>query len=140
MPDIVPNDLSSGLEQLGLHVARTVRIWPAGLSSRGWDGEGYSEWLTTEQPCFGIVHDHPVDQYGLSLNNSAETLIKARPAGSPLFVKLPQLPAGIHTLCITTRRGYPRSRRGPSGSRPSRRPRRLERHCAIQRPFFLTRK
>ena len=61
MPETVPNDLSSGLEQLGLHVARTVRIWPAGLSSRGWDGEGYSEWLTTEEPCFGIVHDHPVE-------------------------------------------------------------------------------
>jgi hypothetical protein len=106
MPDTVPNDLSSGLEQLGLHVARTVRIWPAGLSSRGWDGEGYSEWLTTEEPCFGIVHDHPVDQYGLSLNNGVETLIKARPVGSPLFVKLPPLPAGSHTLCITTRRGY----------------------------------
>jgi hypothetical protein len=105
MPDIVQNELSSGLEQLGLHVARTVRIWPAGLSSRGWDGEGYSEWLTTEAPCFGIVHDHPVDQYGLSLNNGAETLIKARPVGSPLFVKLPQLPAGSHTLSITTRRG-----------------------------------
>jgi hypothetical protein len=106
MPDSVPTDISNGLEQLGLHVARTVRIWPAGLSSRDWDGEGYSEWLTTEEPCFGIVHDHPVDQYGLSLNNGTETLIKARHAGSPVFVKISRLAAGRHTLSITARQGY----------------------------------
>jgi hypothetical protein len=106
MPEIVPNEISNGLEELGIQVARTVRIWPAGLSGRSWDGEGYSEWLTTEGPCFGIVHDHPVDQYGLSLNNGAEALIKARPAGSPLFVKISPLPAGSHTLCVRARRGY----------------------------------
>jgi hypothetical protein len=27
--------------------------------ARAWDGEGHTEWLTTESPCFGIVHDHP---------------------------------------------------------------------------------
>jgi hypothetical protein len=106
MPDSVPTDILNGLEQLGLHVARTVRIWPAGLSGRNWDGEGYSEWLTTEEPCFGIVHDHPVDQYGLSLNNGTETLIKARHAGSPLFVKISSLAVGRHTLSITARQGY----------------------------------
>ena len=35
-------------------------VWPAGLPGRGWDGEGRSEWLTTEAPCFGIMHDHPL--------------------------------------------------------------------------------
>jgi hypothetical protein len=106
MPDTVPNEISNGLEQLGMHVARTVRIWPAGLSGRSWDGEGYSEWLTTEEPCFGIVHDHPVDQYGLSLNHGAEILIKARNAGCPVFVKISPLAAGSHTLCVRTRRSY----------------------------------
>lgn len=106
MRETIPNEMSSGLEQLGMQVARTVRIWPAGLSGRSWDGEGYSEWLTTEEPCFGMVHDHPVDQYVLSLNNGAETLIKPRKAGSPVFVKIPPLAAGSHTLCITARRSY----------------------------------
>jgi hypothetical protein len=106
MPDTVSNDVLTGLQQLGLQVARTVRIWPAGLSGRGWDGEGSSEWLTTEAPCFGIVHDHPVDQYGLSLNGGSETVIKAREVGSPVFVKLSPLPVGRHTLCIRAGRGY----------------------------------
>src|ERR1019366_7799880 len=54
MPDTLSSDNISALRQLGLQVARTVRIWPAGLSGRSWDGEGHSEWLTTEAPCFGI--------------------------------------------------------------------------------------
>jgi hypothetical protein len=106
MPDILSSDDVNWLQKLGLHVARTVRVWPAGVSGRGWDGEGHSEWLTTETPCFGIVHDHPLDAYSFSLNNGAETLIKARPAGSPTFVKIPPLPVGKHTLSITARRGH----------------------------------
>ena len=106
MPETVSNDALSGLQHLGVHVARTIRIWPAGLCGRSWDGEGHSEWLTTEAPCFGIIHDHPVDQYGLSLNGDSEIVIKAREVGSPLFVKLSPLPAGRHTLSIRARRGY----------------------------------
>ena len=74
----VSNDMLSGLQHLELHVARTIRICAAGLCGRSWDGEGFGEWLTTEAPCFGIVHDHPVEQYGLSLNGRPETFIKAR--------------------------------------------------------------
>jgi len=88
------------LQQFGLHVARTVRVWPAGLAGRAWDGEGHSEWLTTEAPCFGMVHDHPLDAYSLRLNNGAETLIEARQVGSPVFVRISPLPAGTHTLSI----------------------------------------
>jgi hypothetical protein len=106
MPESISNDMLSGLQHLGLHVARTIRIWPAGLTGRSWDGEGYSEWLTTEAPCFGIVQDHPVDQYGLSLNGGSETVIKAREVGSPLFVKLSRLPVGRHTLSVRARRAY----------------------------------
>jgi hypothetical protein len=68
VPADVSAELTARLKQLGLQVARTIRVWPAGLPGRGWDGEGNSEWLTTETPCFGIAHDHPVDAYILSLN------------------------------------------------------------------------
>ena len=92
------------LQQFGFHVARTVRVWPAGLAGRAWDGEGHSEWLTTEAPCFGIVHDHPLDSYSLRLNNGPETMIEARQVGSPVFVRISPLPAGTHTLSIKPRR------------------------------------
>jgi hypothetical protein len=106
VPDTLSNDNLSELRCLGLHVARTVAVWPAGLAGRGWGGEGLSEWLTTEEPSFGIVHDHPVSRYAISLNGGPETLIIAREVGSPVFVKLPRLPAGRHKLSITVHRDF----------------------------------
>jgi hypothetical protein len=72
IPDGLTIEHLNFLHQLGLRVAWNVRIWPAGLVGRGWDGEGHSEWLTTESPCFGIVHDHPLDAYSLRLNDGPE--------------------------------------------------------------------
>ncbi len=93
------------LNQFGLQVARTVRIWPAGLSGRGWDGEGHSEWLTTESPCFGIVHDHPLNGYSLCFDRGPETLIDAGAVKFPVFVRIPPLPVGIYTLAVKAQRG-----------------------------------
>ena len=104
----IPSDVSeedtAWLKRLDLQVARTIRVWPAGLPGRGWDGEGSSEWLTSEAPCFGIVHDHPVDAYLLCLDNGEETVIKAGKVGDPVFVRLSKLPAGTHTLTVKARR------------------------------------
>ena len=105
MPDTLSSANIADLQELGLQVARTVRIWPAGLSGRGWDGEGHSEWLTTEAPCFGIVHDHPVEAYSLRLNNGTETIIDARQVGAPVFVRISPLAAGTHTLSVKARHG-----------------------------------
>jgi hypothetical protein len=103
----MPNSLSfetlAKLQQLGLQVARTVRIWPAGLSARGFDGEGHSEWLTTEAPCFGIIHDHPVDSYSLRLDGESETLIDVPAIDTPVFVRIAPLPAGRHMLMVKAR-------------------------------------
>ncbi len=104
LPQTVTTQDINWLQQLGLRVARTIRIWPAGLSGRGWDGEGHSEWLTTERPCFGIVHDHPVQAFVLCLNDDAETVIETSQVGNPIFVRLPQLPAGRHKLSVKVRR------------------------------------
>jgi hypothetical protein len=112
-----PETLSAGatefLEGMGLQVARTVRIWPAGLPARSWDGEGNSEWLTTDRPCFGIAHDHAVDSYCLRLDNGPEVEIKAAPLGKAAFTSLPCLTAGQHTLCVRPRRIH------ASGATPS---------------------
>jgi hypothetical protein len=105
MPAVVSHDIVSRLSKLGMFVARTIRIWPAGLIARGWDSEGQSEWLTTEAPCFGIVHDHPVSAYRLQVNDGPENVIDAGEAGSPVFVKIAPLPAGQHTLSVNVHRG-----------------------------------
>src|SRR5581483_5053510 len=51
IPPDVSAEMTAWLHGLGLQVARTIRVWPAGFPGRGWDGEGSSEWLTTEAPC-----------------------------------------------------------------------------------------
>lgn len=104
----VPSDVSGAYMQWlrirNLELARTVRVWPAGLPGRNWDGEGRSEWLTTESPCFGIVPDHPVDSYLVTLNDGAATAFQAGEPGEPTFIQLPQLAAGTHRLNVKARR------------------------------------
>lgn len=104
IPSQVSAETTAWLHRLGLQVARTIRVWPAGLPGRGWDGEGSSEWVTTEVPCFGIVHDHPVDAYVLSLNHGGETIVKAGEVGHPVFVRLAPLSSGKHVLTVKARR------------------------------------
>ena len=106
IPLHVSSDMTSWLGDLGLQVARTIRVWPTGLPGRGWDGEGSSEWLTTEAPCFGVSHDHPVDAYTLRLNDGSEILIQTDGTGAPLFVRLAPLLAGIHSLTVKARRSH----------------------------------
>ena len=104
MPSPVSAEMTVRLKEMGLHVARTIRVWPAGLPGRGWDGEGSSEWLTTESPCFGIDHDHPVEFLSFRLNDEIETLIRTEGNEGPLFVRLPCLPAGTHKLTVKAKR------------------------------------
>jgi hypothetical protein len=112
VPQNVSTDDASHLQVLGLKIARTVHVWPAGLPCRSWDGEGQSEWLTTEQPQFGIVHDHPVQSYLVCLDDEASIEIDAPASGDPIFVQLDRLRAGNHRLAVTARR------RSPSGDEP----------------------
>ena len=104
MPRLVSPEMTTQLGNLGLHVARTIRVWPAGLPGRGWDGEGSSEWLTTESPCFGIDHDHPVESLSFRLNDEPETLIRTEGTEHPLFVRLPPMSAGTHKMTVTAKR------------------------------------
>ncbi|MDE0031678.1 MAG: hypothetical protein OXU75_00845 [Deltaproteobacteria bacterium] len=101
IPLSVSADETAWLGRLGLQVARTIRVWPAGLPGRGWDGEGNGEWLTTESPCFGIMHDHPVGTFVLRLNDGAEAEIEAGDREEPVFVRLAPLPAGVHNLTVS---------------------------------------
>ena len=104
MPAHVSTEMTARLKEVELHVARTIRVWPAGLPGRGWDGEGSSEWLTTESPCFGIAPDHPVESLAFHLNDEPETLVRMEGTGGPLFVRLSPLPAGTHKLTVKAKR------------------------------------
>ena len=104
VPGKVSAELTKRYLELGVKVARTIRIWPAGLPGRGWDHDGNSEWLTTEQPCFGIAPDHPIDSFSFRLNDESEQIVNTEPSNDPLFVKLPCLSPGEYKLNIEARR------------------------------------
>ena len=104
VPSQVQADTTAQLCELGIDVARTIRVWPAGLPGRGWDGDGRTEWLTTESPCFGIAPDHPLDSLSFQLDNGSEQVVATEPLGGPTFVRLPPLPADTHMLTVKARR------------------------------------
>ena len=104
VPSQVEADATARLLELGVDVARTIRVWPAGLPGRGWDGDGSTEWLTTESPCFGIAPDHPLDALSLRLDDGPEKVVATDSEGGPTFVQLSPLAAGSHLLTVEAHR------------------------------------
>ena len=103
-PEETTADVAEWLSQFSLKVVHATRVWPAGLPGRGWNGEGLSEWLTTETPVIGMVHDYEVDRYLLSLNGESEVAVEADRPGEPVFARLPRLQTGKHVLTVKARR------------------------------------
>lgn len=104
VPSQVPVEATARLRELGIEVARTIRVWPAGLPGRGWDGDGSTEWLTTESPCFGIAPDHPLNAISFQLNDEPEQVVATEPLGGTTFVRVPPLPVGTHRLTVKAHR------------------------------------
>jgi hypothetical protein len=104
LPSSLSAEQTKALTASGLQVARTISVWPAGLPCRGWDGEGQSEWLTTEEPVLGIVHDHPVSSFLIRMNGATHCTVNAGAPGTPLFIKLNRLPAGTHRMSVVAQR------------------------------------
>jgi hypothetical protein len=104
VPEALSADDTAALNGLNLQVNRTIRAWPAGFLARSWDGDGYSEWLTTEAPSFGVAHDHPVAAYHVRLDNDPELIIQAQHPGRATFVQLPRLSPGRHHLRLRAQR------------------------------------
>lgn len=101
IPEAIPDALAQQLKAWKLEIARTIRVWPAGLPGRSWDGEGRGEWLTTEKPCLGIAPDHRVEAFQISLDGSEAQTVRAGEPGEPTFIQLPELTAGRHLLRVT---------------------------------------
>lgn len=101
IPEAIPEALAQQLKAWKLEIARTIRVWPAGLPGRSWDGEGRGEWLTTEKPCLCIAPDHKVEAFQISLDGSEAQTVRAGEPGEPTFIQLPELAAGRHLLRVS---------------------------------------
>ncbi|ESY17006.1 hypothetical protein [Mesorhizobium sp. LNJC391B00] len=103
LPDHLTTKQIAELKSVWLSVAQTVRIWPAGLGARNWDGEGFTEWLEGERPCFGLNHDHPVSGFEVQINGGPSANVPAAAPGEAVFIKLPPLPIGKHSLLVRSK-------------------------------------
>ncbi len=112
LPHALSEDWEDVLHHLGIGQAKTIEVWPAGLSAVTWDGEGHGEWLASERPCLGIQSDHTLDSLILSMGTHSDQKIKLTPVmpGKPVFVELSQLPVGLHTLHISAQSTLPAQR------------------------------
>jgi hypothetical protein len=100
LPEHLDGGQIVGLRAIGLSIAETIRVWPVGLAARSWDGEGFSEWLESEAPCFALDHDYPVEKFEVFLNNQPVLQLPPARPGAPTFFKLSPLQAGRHTLHV----------------------------------------
>ena len=100
IPDTLTPDLKDMLDKLGVPRTETVEIWPAGLVPARWEGNSTAAWLSTERPCIGVRADHPVKTFVVQMENQ---VVKVEPGrlGEPVFVELPWLGVGQHTLHVS---------------------------------------
>lgn len=105
LPTALTTEWQRAVQKIGLGQARTVEVWPAGLSAAEWDGEGHGEWLASERPRLGIQADHPLTSVRITMNgdaNSALAISSMKP-GQPAFVEFPPLSVGVHRLNFSVR-------------------------------------
>ena len=102
LPETLTPALGDVLNSLGVPKAETIEIWPAGLLPAHWDGDGNAEWLSTENPCVGLRADHHVEAFCLELGSQ---VLEVEPgqSGEPVFIELPWLGVGQHTLRASAR-------------------------------------
>lgn len=106
LPPALNEDWEETLRHLGVGQAKSIEVWPAGLSSIVWDGEGHGEWLASERPCLGIKTDYPLASLIISMGNNADDTLELRPVrpGESIFVELPNLPVGLHTVHVSAQK------------------------------------
>lgn len=103
VPPAVSPGYAEWLKALGVTQAVDIHVWPAGLTSSRWDGAGQGEWLASEQPCIGIRADHELEVVKTKLDSSDDSILEIRhvPAGEAIFLELPSLSVGTHTLFVS---------------------------------------
>jgi hypothetical protein len=103
IPAAVTPEWQESLKALGLALASAIDVWPAGLAIAGWDGEGYGEWNSDEQPCIGIQADCALEGLSIALGSEPPLELPPIPGGEPVFIEIPRLAVGSHTIRVTAR-------------------------------------
>jgi hypothetical protein len=104
----VPTELEQSyidaLKSVGVAVAPTIRVWPAGTAALEWDGEGRSEWLATEEPTFAIRAETAISSL-IGKVNASQFDLGAITAGATVFIGCPELQPGRHEVALFAKYG-----------------------------------
>lgn len=105
VPSALTQEWEQALRQLQITQAKSIEVWPAGLSAVVWDGEGHGEWLASERPTLAIRSDHAIEELTIAVGEGASLSLSLTdtPTGEPIFVELPSLPVGLHKVSVTAR-------------------------------------
>ena len=101
------------LQALGLQVSQSVRIWPSGLCARALGRPRAFGMAIDRNTLFQIVHDHPVDSYDVLVDGEKVCAVRPSQPGNPIFIRLSELPAGVHRLDVIANRSVPASNNRP---------------------------
>lgn len=91
----------SVLQGLGFKVKGEVDVWPVGVVPASYDGQEEATWLTTDTPMLAVHSNLAVNQYEIDLNGGEATFAVAAPGEEPVFVKVPGLNVGAHSLIVS---------------------------------------
>ena len=102
LPSAVDENWAKLITNLGLRQAKSVEVWPAGLSAASWDGDGRAEWFASERPCLAIRTDHDVAALLMRLHTSEIQSLEVPDlhAGDTIHIELPVLAPGVYKLRV----------------------------------------
>lgn len=105
VPSALTSEWEQALKQLGVRQAKSIEVWPAGLTAVVWDGEGHSEWLASDKPTLAIRSDHSIEELTISMREGPSLLLSLTdtPPGEPIFIELPPLTVGLHNVSVAAR-------------------------------------
>ncbi len=104
IPSFVPANVEGVLREYDIIRASSIRIAPAGMPPLFWDGEGHAEWLTTDTPVLSVELESDAETVELVLDGSpGEPVLIPGTRSGPVFVQLPGLSPGVHTVYVNTR-------------------------------------
>jgi hypothetical protein len=100
LPPEVSPEHERFIKDLGLQLAKSLTVWPAGVPPASWDSEGHLEWLVADRYFLGIRADHAADSISLILDGDSNNEITMSPIqpGKCVFVQLPSLSKELHKV------------------------------------------
>ncbi len=102
----IPQDIGSAVTEivraLGCDVQTGVAITPIGLVPAAWDGTGFGEWISGDDPILGLLSDHEITTFIATLNGTEQIHFPwGEPEDGLVALELAELGPGWHDLRLS---------------------------------------